>query len=131
MKNENPEIHVLVDGKVIARINERMLQERGRSEKLPLIKKLHQIRYQVIQVMKSVHDSDGINENFLTYVEIIRQIDFLLQDAWGFSRDERYHQFWELPGCLCPKIDNEDRWPTGYYVINQECPIHGKRHEIK
>ena len=36
----------------------------------------------------------------------------------------KYSRFWLDKGCTCPKMDNEDRFGTGYFIINLECPIH-------
>jgi hypothetical protein len=60
----------------------------------------------------------------------IDEIDFELQDGWGFDRDKRYHTWWyRLPKCTCPKMDNKDRLGTDYCIINRDCPLHGGRLE--
>ena len=51
--------------------------------------------------------------------------EYILQELWGFSLNPNYHMFWEMEGCTCPKYDNLDAYPYGYYVMNAECPIHG------
>ena len=50
---------------------------------------------------------------------------FLLQDAWGFKRDQNYHKFWEVPKCSCPKLDNLDLYPSAYYWRDVNCVLHG------
>lgn len=52
-------------------------------------------------------------------------LQFKLQHEWNFERNINYHRFWELPKCTCPKLDNEDRYPCGYYISNTNCPLHG------
>lgn len=53
--------------------------------------------------------------------------EFRLQELWGFAQDSAYHKYWFLvPGCTCPKLDNSDRFGTGYNVINCSCPYHGE-----
>lgn len=52
-------------------------------------------------------------------------IEFELQELWGFPMDIKYHKFWERPRCKCCKMDNEERAGTGYYIINENCPLHG------
>ena len=52
--------------------------------------------------------------------------EYKLQDLWGFDRDSRYHKFWEIPSCQCPKMDNDDAYPTGYYTISGACKLHGR-----
>lgn len=56
-------------------------------------------------------------------------LNYALQGLWGFSRSKRFHRFWLLSSCTCPKIDNEERWPSGFYVINSSCPLHGVQNE--
>lgn len=55
----------------------------------------------------------------------LQEIEFYLQELWGFKRDARYHKFWQYPKCTCPVIDNEDNYPH-QSIINQGCPLHGK-----
>lgn len=56
---------------------------------------------------------------------LVTDLEFVLQDAWRFPRDIKFHKFWERPGCSCPRMDNNDAWPTGYYVRSGGCLIHG------
>ena len=51
--------------------------------------------------------------------------EFALQKLWGFSEDYKFHRFWDMEGCKCPKMDNDDSYPTGYYVTIEDCPLHG------
>lgn len=61
------------------------------------------------------------------YARIITTIEYQLQFNWNFKKNKKYHRFWEAPGCQCPKIDNADNWPSGYYIISENCLIHGKK----
>jgi hypothetical protein len=61
-----------------------------------------------------------------TYVELWEQNEYRLQELWGFPKDPNYHRFWEMAGCTCPKMDNEDAYPTGYYTRSGNCPLHGE-----
>jgi hypothetical protein len=56
---------------------------------------------------------------------LITDLEFQLQRAWKFTEDINYHKFWEMPGCSCAKLDNNDAWPTGYYSRSGGCLIHG------
>lgn len=58
------------------------------------------------------------------YLYLFDEIEFTLQDLWGFERDKKFHKFWELPGCECPKMDNDDAYPHGRYIYSLGCPIH-------
>lgn len=67
----------------------------------------------------------GDKDELKTLDTLVTDLEFVLQDAWRFPRDIKFHKFWERPGCSCPKMDNEDAWPTGYYVRIGDCLIHG------
>ena len=49
-----------------------------------------------------------------------------LQKLWGFEENDNYIKWWNVPKCGCPKLDNEDAYPTGYYTTSGNCLIHGK-----
>jgi len=58
--------------------------------------------------------------------EMITELDFKLQDAWGFERDARFHTWWyRAPKCTCGTMDNRDALGSGYEHINANCPLHG------
>jgi hypothetical protein len=56
-------------------------------------------------------------------------LEAALQRLWGFDEDATYIKIWNYPHCSCPKIDNDDTYPFGYYTFNNDCPIHGKIYE--
>lgn len=58
--------------------------------------------------------------------DICTDLEFRLQKAWGFSQDINFHKFWERPRCTCPKMDNDDTYPYGYYTTSLDCPLHGR-----
>lgn len=55
----------------------------------------------------------------------LKHLEYELQALWGFPMDSKYHKFWERPRCCCPKMDNNDRYPSDYCIINEACPLHG------
>ncbi len=91
--------------------------------KVKAILNLHEEKHIVLNLMK---DCSHNKRMLRRLAKSITEIEYRLQSAWGFKKDKRYHRFWTLPNCMCPLMDNEDMYPTGYYVINQNCPIHGK-----
>lgn len=50
--------------------------------------------------------------------------EYTLQRLWGFPENENYFREWNIPCCTCPKIDNEDRYPSNHYYYSGTCPIH-------
>jgi len=122
---ETKDLNVIAGGRIITRINPLLLDTQNCWDRLEDIKELHKVKYMLMVEMKAAYDA-GLRKDVLTsYAERITEIEFKLQDAWGFPRNNYYHRFWDLPGCKCPKMDNDDRWPTGMYVYSGDCPIHG------
>ena len=56
----------------------------------------------------------------------IEQLEFKLQELWGFGRSQMHHRYWSQLGmCLCnaDSMDNLD--DRGYRrTIRLDCPIH-------
>lgn len=53
------------------------------------------------------------------------ELDFCQQEIWGFDQDARHHRFFDIPGCTCPKSDNEDRLGHEQAIYDRNCPAHG------
>ena len=83
------------------------------------IKSLHVDRLAIEDEMKDTDDKVLLK----TLTKDWTNIQFLLQDAWGFERDANYHRWWTLPKCKCASMD--DAYPSGHYWYSSECPIHG------
>lgn len=62
--------------------------------------------------------------NLKAHAQDLEELEYYLQELWGFSRDARFHKSWEYPGCTCPQLDNINVYPNRR-IINSECPIHG------
>ena len=57
----------------------------------------------------------------------VKQLEFNLQDVWGFGQNEDFHTYWyNLPHCACPKMDNDDWVGTSRKIYSGDCPIHGE-----
>lgn len=85
---------------------------------------------QALQTARGNIEQEIHDRNIESYDSLLKawtDINFALQSLWGFRRDQRYHKFWTVPRCTCPQLDNEDSYPTGYYIFNSECPLHGRR----
>ncbi len=67
------------------------------------------------------------------YVEIrklakdLTEIEYELQETYGFERNLSWHRFWEIPSCSCPVFDNILQYPSDNYWVNSRCPIHGPK----
>jgi hypothetical protein len=86
-----------------------------------LIKKYHKVEIDLDNELSKETDSNEIKLLIFQW----HVIQLKLQELWGFEMDKNYHKFWNLTACTCPKIDNEDRHPSGYYVYSGDCSLHG------
>jgi hypothetical protein len=73
---------------------------------------------------RASNDND-IEKNGKDYAKEVLDLEFKLQENWNFNLDRSKHTWWNrLPGCLCPKMDNAERF--GYdKITNSKCPYHG------
>lgn len=116
---------VFVGDVYVTSINKLLVERQNiDSDGLKLIKELHKIKYSVLKQMEETDDSNKLKE----LANNITDIENKLQKAWKFPVNSDYHRFWSVPKCECPKMDNEDRYPYGEYIINKSCPIHGVFH---
>jgi hypothetical protein len=79
--------------------------------------------------MDRILDNPLIGElrNYKDAVAQIEEIEFKLQKTWKFEQDSAKHSYWyEVKGCLCPKLDNSDAMYSGRRIINNSCPFHGE-----
>lgn len=102
-------------------VNKTLLETQDCQENLERIKELHRYR---LQLEDKMHE-EGDHKTLKLYDFLYTQLELSLQDAWKFPRNANFHRFWERPKCTCPKLDNEDRYPSGVYVVNLGCPLHG------
>ena len=87
------------------------------------IAELHREKDFLIQAMASF-DSTDIKLIRATN-DLITDVTFRLQDAWGFPRNKDYHRHWEVPHCSCPFSDNLFGFPHQHFYAD-DCPVHGK-----
>ena len=109
------------DGKPVSEINRHLLKKQGVEHNRGLIISLHVQKLFVHSQIKVTDDKIKLKDMAAT----LTKIEFALQDAWSFPRDENFHRFWLTPKCLCPRMDNEDNYPHGYYTKMSDCPLHG------
>ena len=102
-------------------INKELAKSRGLDkDTIKEIESLHSLRNKYYKEMVE----EGVD--LKRYDSLCTELEFELQTLWGFERNFNYHRFWERPHCKCPRIDNEERLGTGYFIINNYCPLHGK-----
>lgn len=86
-----------------------------------LIKRLHMTRMEIECDMENAPSEYILKGLYSLWLNV----QHLLQDAWKFERNDNFIRFWDVPRCTCPRLDNCDAYPSGYYVTNTGCPVHG------
>jgi hypothetical protein len=117
---ENNKLVVYHEGKPKYKINSGLLTRQDCWENLDKINAHHEFK---LDHYKLINNTDSPATLKLLALEIT-EIEFRLQELWRFPKDAKFHRFWETPKCSCPKIDNEDAYPTGHYFVSSDCPLH-------
>jgi len=111
-------------------LNDELIKEKdlpGRT--IGKIGSLHlQIKHKLNYLHENVDEiKDDEKETIAGWIE---ELEFQLQECWQFPKDISYHYYWkELPGCTCPRLDNDDLRGTGMRIYDGRCPYH--KHLIK
>jgi len=121
MEKEDDSSTIYHNGIPIMKVNVALLKKVGKMDNLDKIKDLHGSRIKLEVIMLENLESKEILQASNKLYDVI---EGELQDAWGFSRDKNYFRFWKRPGCRCPVMDNEDRYPAGSYITTESCLIH-------
>ena len=125
MKKDTSALLIIHNGETAMMINEKTLDKQQAWGNLDTIKELHKARLSLEDLMKSTDVPSILRACDNLYAEI----EFALQDAWLFPRDANYHRVWNRPKCKCPKMDNDDAYPSGYRYVAGNCPLHGMEDE--
>jgi len=111
--------------KEITILNQNWIKNKGiDADGVAKIEEIHAKRIDLFNRIEKEIDVEKLHE----MAKEINDIDFALQDAWGFSKDIKYHTWWyRLPKCKCPKMDNRERVGTDSRIISSDCPLHGEK----
>lgn len=120
----------LVSGK--ESLSPALIKKQNRTdEDLEMIVELHGELHLAFDEMEKVDLQKDLGAQHLKDLAlVVKEIEFRLQEAWGFKRNSNNHSWWfQVPHCLCPQLDNWDRVGTEYAIIVGNCPIHGGNYE--
>ena len=110
------------EGKPRYRLNESLALRQGvTDEELDKIRALHELKLKVFQMMEETDNVDRLR----ACAEMVTDIEFALQRNWHFPEDKRFHEWYKVPKCACPKMDNAERRGTSFQITVSDCPIHG------
>lgn len=119
----NNKFAVVYKGDVKFYLNFRLAEKQKVSdENIEKLKEVHVRKLEVFDKMKETEDKNLLKELAIT----VENIEFELQKLWGFEEDKNMHEWYMVPKCACPKIDNHDNRGTEFKIINLDCPVHGK-----
>lgn len=118
----NDKLKITYNGVLKGQLNPHLLDMRGAWKNVNKLKEAHWLKNMLIDMMLETNDKEELKSLALD----ITEVEFELQDLWGFDRNTRYHRFWALPKCQCPKMDNDDWYGTKYSIKAVDCPLHGK-----
>jgi len=109
-------------GKVQYYLNSNLIKEQKLNDSdIKRLTMVHEYKLIVYELIKLEDDIKKLKE----YSKELTKIEIELQRIWKFPLNKNLHKFWNSPKCKCPKMDNDDRYPFGYYIYNLECPLHG------
>ena len=102
-------------------------QKKINDETLNKIKELHLSKLKIFDEIENYKIETG-NDIVILHklANKLTEIEFQLQELWGFNKDADFHRFWLTPKCICPKMDNEENYGDIYSIISDNCPLHGK-----
>ena len=104
-------------------VNLSLAEERGLSyDDIRIIETLQKVRDRIHKKLKTKEA-----EPTTTVAKFLEEIEETLGEIWFGKADLSYYKFWEVPRCICPKIDNEDIYPSDSYYYSMGCPLHGKK----
>ncbi len=58
------------------------------------------------------------------WVDALAEIETEMQRNWNFPLDPNFHEWYLIPGCTCPTLDNMENRGTEYRVTHMDCIIH-------
>ena len=108
-------------------VNPILIQKQGLdSDRVEKILRLHIDRMELVDRMRELDPTKDLQA--LLDLELKhRENQYALQEAWGFSRDRSMHDWFEVPHCACPKMDNRERKGTQYQIRSLDCIYHGSQ----
>lgn len=110
-------------------INMELAVARGISDDdIKRIEECHKFREVTEGAFSLIADGQGrgVPHDIKDLLKFWRANEAELQQLWKFPIDPTYYKEFYIPGCLCPKEDNEMYVGTHYRYINRTCPLHGE-----
>ncbi len=109
-------------GEVLTYLNSDLISSRGISEgDVEKLKRSHLCLDAIKQKMKASSDTTRIRQ----LARRIQTIEYIQQKLWKFPQDHTFHNWYNVPHCTCPKMDNADRKGSKFQIRTASCIVHG------
>jgi hypothetical protein len=93
------------------RLNPNLLTDKNAWDKLELIKSTHLNR---LDICSEMEDSLSNPASLRKMFREVTELEYQLQDIWGFDRDASKHYWNQAPHCACD-----------FKILEDECIVHG------
>lgn len=114
-------------GRTLHVLNRKLIEKQGLTqEQVDAIKALHVQKHDVFKQMTDEFEHACDQDVMRGYAKRVEDLEFALQEQWGFTQDKNFHEWYNVPGCACPKMDNAENKGTPYRIITDGCMIHGR-----
>lgn len=112
------------DGSYVTSLNGKLARKQKISaEDIEMLKDTHVIRALIFQAM---YRTDNVDE-LKRLAWMFDELEFLQQELWKFGRNSKFHRWFDVPKCSCPKLDNSDYIGTDINIYESTCVIHGDK----
>jgi len=109
-------------GEPVTVVNPELVKQQNISDdELALLKESHALLYEIYSDMARTDDKTTLR----ALASKCTEIEFIQQRLWHFDEDATFHNWYKVPNCTCPMLDNMERRGTPYQIINHNCIIHG------
>lgn len=114
---------VIYNGEPVYNLNSSLVLKQGLDvSELRNLKALHAEKLKYFDLMRETDYKHKLKE----YAHEIECIEFEMQKAWHFTQDRNFHEWYKVPKCTCPKMDNADNRGSNRRIIVMDCPVHGE-----
>lgn len=112
------------NGKIQYYLNQGLAERMGvTDQELINLIDLHQHKLSLFDNMEVTKDTRELKQ----FAKQVEQIEFDLQKNWHFPQDSSFHEWYTVPQCTCPHMDNADMRGIDRRIISQSCPVHGQQ----
>lgn len=116
---------IVFNGKTVYYLNSNLAKrQQVTDDELEQLKQLHQSKLQLFEEAKTAAAADDTIA-LKIHVLALEHIEYAMQRTWHFSEDRTFHEWYNLPGCACPKMDNADSRGVDRRIVVRDCPAHG------